>query len=55
MTDEQLAAMHRLLANYHRKLATMGRRVRKGGPQTLRPNVRWVKSGKAQCEHIISA
>src|SRR5258705_6797437 len=22
MTDEQLAAMHRLLANYHRKLAT---------------------------------
>jgi len=22
MTDDQLAAMHRLLANYHRKLAT---------------------------------
>jgi len=22
MTDEQLAAMHRLLAEYHRKLAT---------------------------------
>ena len=22
MTDEQLSAMHRLLANYHRKLAT---------------------------------
>ena len=22
MTDEQLAAMHRLLANYHRKVAT---------------------------------